>query len=184
MTEEALSRSMQDIRADIFQYSELLSIGIRLSFPAAYEETQFFAMFKRSVRDVIISQLYPSVSQMYRSKLSEKDELMRSQCAVLRDAPLEVSGVDSKFLSITTSLETSEECARLFVESNSVRQKLRHLELLSSSIFSAAAKQLKKIAEEKKGKPSEELSSSKSTNSVDDVMKYSMYGRHPSNSRR
>jgi hypothetical protein len=165
-----------------------LAIGFKLSFPAVYQETYFFNVFKRSVRDVVISQLHPFLCQMYRSKMASKDDLMKAQCATLRDAPADVSGVDPKFIGTVSGeggLDATEECAKIFSESTSVRQKLHHLEALSTSLFSLAAQQLKKLALDKK-RPSGSsdspgdsptLSSSSSSltiSSVDDVMKYSI----------
>eukprot|EP01122_Echinamoeba_exundans_P004755 TRINITY_DN14996_c0_g1_i1.p1 TRINITY_DN14996_c0_g1~~TRINITY_DN14996_c0_g1_i1.p1 ORF type:complete len:1018 (+),score=209.81 TRINITY_DN14996_c0_g1_i1:71-3124(+) len=188
LNEESLSNFMQNLRSDIYQFSELLAIGFKLSFPAVYQETYFFNMFKRSVRDVVISQLHPFLSQMYRTKLVSKDDMMKAQCATLRDAPADVSGVDPKFVGIVSSeggLDATEECAKIFSESTSVRQKLHHLEALSTSLFSLAAQQLKKLALDKK-RPggsgdspgdSPNLSSSSSSlsiSTVDDVMKYSI----------
>lgn len=168
---------MQRLREDVYQYAELLSAGFRLSFPAVYHEAQFFATFTRSVRDVIISQLYPSVILMYRKKLVDKDEQMKSQCTLLRSAPPEVSGVDRRFASVVSTpvgMEPSTTSGKAFAESASVRQKLHHLESLSSSLFSLAAQQLKQLAMEKKKKTSAPDVIDTKSSFVEDVLKYSI----------
>jgi hypothetical protein len=141
------------LKLDIDQYSDLLSVGIQLSFESASSQSggeKLAEMSRTAVKEVILAHVYPVLMTLFRAMNDEKDARWVTHCSNLRQVvTAELIDLSKDFWDVVTSPNALSEFFPIcehFVNADSVRLKYEYLHQMSVCTQTIASTGLKKIA--------------------------------------
>lgn len=146
-------RYFDTLKLDIDQYSDLLAVGIQLSFDSLSSQSggeRLGDMSRTAVKEVISAHVYPALIALFRSMNDKKDSLWMSHCSKLRQVmTAELIDLSKDFWDVVTApnaLSSFVSVCELFINADSVRMKYEYLNQMSVSAQTIASTGLKKIA--------------------------------------
>lgn len=143
------------LKVDIEQYSDLLTIGIQLSFDPTVLHSgtageKLGELVRTTIREVTMAHLYSSVMSIFRSMNDDKDGTWVDHCTKLKEVITpNLIGLSTEFWDVVTApgaLDDFFPICEAFINADSVRVKYDCLNRMSTSTQTIASNGLKKIA--------------------------------------
>lgn len=144
------------LKADIEQYSDLITVGIQMSFdPAAVYHTgaageKMGELVRTTIREVVSAHIYAPLISIFRTMNDKKDAEWVDHCAKLKDVmSAQLIGLSDEFWAVVTAPNALDEFLPIcesFINSDTVRAKYDCLHRMSVCTQTIASNGLKKIA--------------------------------------
>lgn len=143
------------LKVDIDQYSDLLTVGMQLSFDPTTSHTgtageKLGELIRTTVREVIMAHLYSPLMSLFRSMNDTKDGEWADHCNKLKEVMTpNLIGLSTEFWDVVTApgaLADFFPICESFINADTVRMKYDYLNRMSTATQTIASNGLKRIA--------------------------------------